>query len=166
VVEATKASRILRTRGEIGRRFLFAALEWVGGVPDFFAAALVVFGEEGCFAGFDAGAAEESWGELAAGVAAAWGADDFSGTEPIAAGAAASCAVATAGENAPPKSEHTPANKTARQHLRPNRNTLLSIRAKARMPEPDSISQKPLPHILGSNSTRFVIESFPISSGH
>jgi hypothetical protein len=117
------------TRGEIGWRFLFAAVEWVGAVPGFFAAGLVDFGEadfgeEGFASGFDADAGEESCGTVAAGIGAASGADCFSGACAVA-GAAGSCGVANAGEDMPPESAHTTANRKARQHLRPNRNTLV-----------------------------------------
>jgi hypothetical protein len=107
-------------------------------VPGFFAAGLVDlgevdFGEEGLAAGFDAGTAEESCGTVAAGTGAASGADFFSGACAVA-GAAVSCGVANAEEDMPPESAHTPANRIARQHLRPNRNTLYIARAEARMP--------------------------------
>jgi hypothetical protein len=55
VVEATNASRILRTRGDMGRRRL---LETVA-VPDFLTAGFVVLGAEGLAVCVDAGFAED-----------------------------------------------------------------------------------------------------------
>ncbi|MGH9494492.1 MAG: hypothetical protein ACRD3B_05795 [Candidatus Sulfotelmatobacter sp.] len=139
MVEATKASRILRTRGEIGRRFLFAAVARVGAVPDFFAPGFAVFGEEGLAAGFAAGAGE-SCVAVAEGAGVVSDADCFSETGVVAAGANASWGVAnadvaSAAEDVPLKSAHTPARPIACQHLRPNPNIFFSYRANTRLPE-------------------------------
>src|ERR1017187_8065042 len=134
VVDATKAWRMRRTRGDIGRRLLFAAAARAAAVPVFLAGDLL----PAALAGF--AAVVEGF------VCADLGDEDFVGADgfwPLDAGAPdfLSGGSDVAGElcwrsedvaeGVPLRSPHSPPSASTHHHLRPNRPTLLFQRGDA-----------------------------------
>src|ERR1700687_5999668 len=124
LVDATKAWRMLRTRGDIGRRLLFAAGAWV---VDFFvegllAAALPFFAEVlEDFVGADFGVAGLVEADDVGGSDAAVA--DFISELPVATGGEVSWGNAT--ECAVLRRPHRAPSASTRHNLRPNRPTLI-----------------------------------------